>query len=82
MKSLNDCGMWGSPTILCSEYIKIHVKGGIPMRNIAKRSVALLLLVAMVLSVCQGVVVPTFAGAVCILFRFCLPGCFVPAMGQ
>lgn len=32
------------------------------MRNIAKRSVALLLFVAMVLSVCQGVVVPTFAG--------------------
>lgn len=32
------------------------------MRNIAKRSVALLLLVAVVLSVCQGVVVPTFAG--------------------
>ena len=31
------------------------------MRNIAKRSVALLLLVALVLSVCQGVVVPTFA---------------------
>ena len=52
------------------------------MRNIAKRSVALLLLVAMVLSVCQGVVVPTFADVVCILFRFCLPGCFVPAMGQ
>lgn len=48
------------------------------MRNIAKRSVALLLLVAVVLSVCQGVVVPTFAGVVWVLFARLFCTCYGP----